>query len=371
MKQERHQRLDAGEVKARAEGRWPEIMVSLAPALAEAIERNGRHVPCPVHGGTDGFRVMKRFRAVGSTVCNTCGVFPDGLATLQWALSMSFREALEAVAGSLGMTDSNGAKRLPPARPVQPQVQVNEKQHNEDVRRRLRWVYSSSVPIGSPEARPAQLYLRNRGLTLFPKMLRMHPGLRYFDKKASADAGKSIHLGPFPTLITPVVDGEGRGVCLHRTYLTPDGCKAPVGDPKKLSAHPTDVDLSGCAARLFRYTDVLGVAEGVETAIAVTEATGVPCWALISSTLMPRFVPPRDVRRVIVFADKDRPTPLYPDGAGQTKARELIQRLWELGVQASMAVPPSQLVEPAKSVDWLDEFVQHGRSAFEEIAASR
>lgn len=128
------------------------------------------------------------------------------------------------------------------------------------------------MPIRSPDAEPARLYLRNRGLSLVPPMLRMHPGLHYRD----LDGNRS---GPFPTLISPVVDAQGRGICLHRVYLTPDGKKAPVGEPKKLMSHPNDVPTQGSAVRLFRYTDTLAVAEGIETAIAVTEATRIPCWA--------------------------------------------------------------------------------------------
>lgn len=51
-------RFDIKTVKAAAEGRWDAIFSVLAPKLAPAQERAGRHVPCPVHGGTDGFRLF-------------------------------------------------------------------------------------------------------------------------------------------------------------------------------------------------------------------------------------------------------------------------------------------------------------------------
>lgn len=348
-------RIDVREVKARADGRWSQIIARLAPNLSEALERKGRHVPCPIHGGTDGFRLMKKFDEVGSGVCNTCGVFKDGFSLLQWARQYQFRDALEEVANELGL--GGESKSHIPLPPPPKRVPVNTQEEDEAIRKRLRWVYSTSIPIRSPEAEPARLYLRGRGLTVVPAMLRMHPGLHY----RSPDGNRQ---GPFPTLISPVIDGQGRGICLHRIYLTPDGKKAPVPEPKKLMSHPNDVPMQGSAVRLFRYTDILGVAEGVETAIAVTEATGIPCWALITSTLMPEFLPPRDVKRVVVFGDKDRPSQLYPKGAGQEKAQELVKRLWALGVKASLALPPSEIPPNAKSVDWLDEFVNAGAEPF-------
>lgn len=96
-------RIDVREVKARADGRWEAIMSRLAPNLAPAIDRRGKHVPCPIHGGTDGFRLMKKFDEVGSGVCNTCGVFKDGFSLLMFARQYSFRDALEDVAREVGL----------------------------------------------------------------------------------------------------------------------------------------------------------------------------------------------------------------------------------------------------------------------------
>lgn len=66
-----------------------------------------------------------------------------------------------------------------------------------------------------------RLYLQKRGLSLVPPMLRVHPALWWLD-----DEGQ--RHGPFPTLLSLVVDPEERGVTLHRIYLTPEGSKAPV-----------------------------------------------------------------------------------------------------------------------------------------------
>ena len=77
-------------------GRWGSILGSLAAQLSPALDAGGRrHVPCPVHGGTDGFRFFQNFEESGRAICNTCGHFHDGFAVLQWANGWSSREVLE------------------------------------------------------------------------------------------------------------------------------------------------------------------------------------------------------------------------------------------------------------------------------------
>ena len=67
-------------VKDDARGRWERVLPDLAPALKDAVERRGKHVPCPVHGGRDGFRVFPDVDETGGGVCNTCLLY-----TSRWA----------------------------------------------------------------------------------------------------------------------------------------------------------------------------------------------------------------------------------------------------------------------------------------------
>lgn len=48
-------RLDVSVVREAARGHWDAIFCALAPMLKEAMQQPGKHVPCPVHGGKDGF----------------------------------------------------------------------------------------------------------------------------------------------------------------------------------------------------------------------------------------------------------------------------------------------------------------------------
>ena len=60
-------------VKEAAKGHWREIFGALAPQLNEAVDRAPNHVSCPVHGGTDGFRLFPHWEETGAGICNTCG----------------------------------------------------------------------------------------------------------------------------------------------------------------------------------------------------------------------------------------------------------------------------------------------------------
>lgn len=354
--------VDVKEVKARAAGRWPGIVRALAPSLCEAVDRIGKHVKCPIHQGqtSTNFRLYPDFAETGGGYCNTCGGFADGFALLMWVTGNTFKEVLDAVAAQVG--GAAGPSSLGMAAPVV-KSHTPPPKDNEAIRKRLRWVYQTSFPLTAPEAEPARRYLRSRGLKLLPAMLRMHPGLHWRPKEGKLQ-------GPFPVLIACIVNKAEHGVTIHRTYLTPEGRKAPVEEAKKVMALPSDRSLHGSAIRLFPWSPVLGVSEGIETAIAVTQATGIPCWPLVSAQFMPSFEPPDGTKRVIVFADKNIASRQHPSGHGQEAGQALVARLLGTGIQAELALPPSPIPDGAKDVDWHDEFCRSGGAAFRSVLAA-
>ena len=99
-------RLDVAVVREAARGHWDAIFCALAPAFKAAMQRPGKHVPCPVHGGKDGFRLFPDYEQAGSCVCNTCGAFRDGFAALEWLHGWGFAETLGNVARVLGLDPS-------------------------------------------------------------------------------------------------------------------------------------------------------------------------------------------------------------------------------------------------------------------------
>lgn len=339
------------DVLAAARGRWSEILAALAPQLRPALDKTGRHVPCPVHGGKDGFRFFKDIAEKGGSICNTCGPHPDGLSTLMWVNGWSFKEALAAVADYLQC----GVRAAP--RGSQPFAEVREHSDPDRIRAALNRVWNESIPIASRDAEPARLYLARRGISIQPpETIRFHPSLAYYDGKDKT--------GEYPALIAMVSAADGRPVTIHRTYLTKDGRKAPVGSPKKLMAYPNDRTIVGGAIRLTEPRPVLAVAEGLETALAVMDGTGLAAWCAVNAYLLEHLMPPPGAGRILVFADKDRPTSQHRDGHGQEAARRLVQRLWQMGIQASAIVPAGEIPAGQKSLDWNDVLIRDGRAGF-------
>ena len=340
---------DTNDVKQAANGRWRWILESLAPTLEAALAKPGRHVPCPVHGGKDGFRFFpKTLDEQGGGICNTCGAFSDGFAVLMWVNSWTWIETKDAVAELLGLNRPVKARPRPVAPPPAPKPDPEtDRQANEKLRRRLTRIWRETAPLGDMIATPVLEYLRGRGLRIEMDLhdVRAHPGLDYWDGKAK--------IGKFPAMIALVRDPAGNPVTLHVTYVTMEGEKAPVPSPKKLMPYPQDRSLSGAAIRLATPGDVLGEAEGIETALAVMEATGMPMWSAVNATLLAGAEPPDTVSRLYLWGDRDL------SGAGYTAVVKALERLHDRNFAVAGLLPPKSLYDGvSKSLDWLDVYQQ-------------
>ena len=181
---------------------------------------------------------------------------------------------------------------------------------------------------------PVMLYLKRRGfggVWPLPEVLRFHRALPYWH-----DGDK---LGTFPAMVAPIVAPDGRTVALHRTYLTADGRKADVPCPKKLTgvAGP----LAGASIPLHKPArGCIGIAEGIETALAAWCASAVPTVASYCAGNLAAWHWPSGVQRVVIFADNDK--------AGRDAADALRARAIRAGLQASVMTPTDA------GADWLD-----------------
>lgn len=344
--------MQADQVKELARGRWCAILITLAPSITPAFERAGRHVPCPVHGGKDGFRIFRDVNLSGGSICNTCGGFPDGFSTLMWINDWDFKTALQAVSDYLGA----GCGRL---KPVARQSFAKHSRDDERLRQALNRVWQESISLNQDRAEPARRYLARRGISLIPddKVVRFHPSLPYFDGEH--------WVGDYPAMLALVSDVAGKPVTLHRTYLTRESCKAPVESPRKLMRYPSDRTITGGAIRLSESASpLLAIAEGLETALAVREGTDLPVWCVINAVLLEKFSPPVSTEKILIFADKDRQTVQHPMGHGQEAARILVQRLWKMGIRVSLVIPEGEIPAGRKSLDWNDILLRSGKQAF-------
>ena len=128
-------------------------------------------------------------------------------------------------------------------------------------------------------------------------MVRYHPRLPYRHE----DQTFTYH----PAMVARVDDPHGELATLHRTCLALDGHKANVPTPKKLMSPAVPGATNGGAIRLYAAEETLAVTEGIETALAVRCATGLPVWATYSAGGMARLIVPPDVRLVVICADHD------------------------------------------------------------------
>lgn len=200
--------------------------------------------------------------------------------------------------------------------------------HAEHIER----VWNQSLPIRPGDA--VSLYLASRGLVdlrPLPDCLRLSIRQPYFHG--------ATQLGVFPAMIAPVTAPDGRIVALHRTFLTSDGQKAPVPSPKKLTR--TAGPLAGSCIRLGSPTHgVIGIAEGIETALAARSASGIPTVAAYCASNLAAWCWPSDTRRIVIFGDADE--------AGREASETLRQRARASGIHVETLIPTEE------GVDWAD-----------------
>lgn len=341
--------MEISEIKDLCRGRWDQVFLALAPDLREALIKCGNHVPCPVHGGKDGFRLFKDAIDTGGGVCNTCGTRSDGIAIISWVNDWTIGQTLKEMTSYL----VGNSVAIPLPRVQKSQKEINEE--NTRINNLLVRTWKETIAVNDPAAEPARLYLARRGLptSIYPSV-RFHPALPFYVKKD----GKMVRHGEFPGLVAMVESVTGQPITLHRTYLSKDGNKAPVDEPKKTMMYPSTRSMTGGAIRLGKAGPVLALGEGIETTLSGMLALGVPGWATITADLMESIMLPDDVTHVIIFADKD------VSGRGQEAAKTLIQRLWSEKRVAAAFLPVDPIPAGKKGIDWNDVLIQKGVGAF-------
>lgn len=202
----------------------------------------------------------------------------------------------------------------------------------------------------------AEKYLINRGIpkppTGWPDCIMFHTGLEWDLGAEYDEEGRKIKSGPiFSGLVARVENVAGETIAIWRIYLTEDGKKAPVSNPK-LGLGPA----AGGAVRIGGTGPIVGAAEGVESAFGAWSLINYrnPVWACLSTSGMMNVEFPLDVEAVAIFPDGDRPWKtengeLVPDvPAGRRAARRLAERCDEAGIEARMQA------EPKMKCDYLD-----------------
>jgi putative DNA primase/helicase len=281
-----------------AQGRWFDILVGLG--IGASFLRN-RHGPCPLCGGKDRFRWDNR-EGNGTWICSGCGA-GDGASLAMKFKGLSFVELKDVI-----------RPLVPTAR--QEWVHAADIKAAQEANKKARealWRSSATILAGDPVDR----YLRSRlGHSVASSELRI----------AKRDDGE-----PGAMMVARVATADRKLSTLHRTYLTCDGVKIPGESSRKLMPGKTQ---AGGAVRLMPTAGkVLGVAEGIETALAASILFGVPVWAALNAGCMASWLAPEGIERVKVYADRDL------NYVGQAAAYECARRNVFAGKQVEVMVP--------------------------------
>ena len=207
---------------------------------------------------------------------------------------------------------------------VQPrQASPSRPDHSLEIRR----ILDECAPVAGS---PAETYLAARQLKdpASPDLF-YHPDLTDYESRCG---------WPGMVAVPRLASGEAVGG-IHRTFLLEDGSgKSPAG--KKMLG-----SIAEAAVRLFPMPDDghLGIAEGIETALAAQAIFGIPVWAALSADGLARFKWPEGMRQVTIYADAG--------DAGRQAAATLSDRL-------NMADIPNRIVVPLHNDDFNDDLLK-------------
>ncbi|MBY6265549.1 hypothetical protein EI613_27045 [Azospirillum sp. 412522] len=225
--------------------------------------------------------------------CFGCGAYGDVIDLLRRLDGLDFAAAVEALSGERPALRRNTAlefeRRMMAATEEYTAAAGRGWEPDEDERARMehaRAIWFNARPIAGTVA---ETYLRWRGIRLpLPPTLRFAPALWHATARRE-----------FPALVAAMQDGAGTITAVQRIYLTPDGRGKLDVSPRKKGKGP----MRDGAVRLARPGRVLGLAEGIETALSARQIYSLPVWSANGAGRMHSVALPDGVEHVVVFAD--------------------------------------------------------------------
>ena len=301
-----------------AKGKWRGILMSLG-IPAESL--TGKHAKCPLCTSKDNFR-WDNLEGSGSYIC-TCGA-GKGMGLAMAFTGQSFSEVAPQIDALLGNIK---------AEPSQPKREMTD----QDRRELLRTTVAGTVPVQPGDLVDAYMTTRRLDQMVYPSALRFG---------AAMNDGEG---GVRPCMVALVgvhgeKDDKGRQkyCSLHRTFLRSDGkAKAEMASPRKMMPGALP---DGACVMLSEWTGsgAIGIAEGIETAMAASNRFDMPVWAAISASMLAKWIPPEGADEVAIFGDND------PKFGGQAAAFALAHRLSCKGIPCTVHIPT------LPGTDWAD-----------------
>ncbi|HDZ73349.1 MAG TPA: virulence-associated protein E [Aurantimonas coralicida] len=189
-------------------------------------------------------------------------------------------------------------------------------------------IWAQSVPASGTVV---QTYLAGRGCGLLTPLLdnevRFHPCCPF---------GSGTQVPAMIALMRDILTGVPTGI--HRTALQDDG-KGKLDMGTGASKRMLGV-AKRAAVQLQPASTVLGIAEGIETALSAAQIFRKPVWAVLSAGGMATFPIIPGLKRLVVFADHD--------DAGLAAAEACATRYSAAGVGGEIRPPET------RGSDWND-----------------
>lgn len=163
-------------------------------------------------------------------------------------------------------------------------------------------------------ATPAEAYLWSRAIEI------ASPDLRYHERTPLGPKGEARFL---PAMLAAVRNDEGV-IAVHRTFLDPQGHRLAAFDRPKRALGSLQ---TGAVRLAMARGGRLGLAEGIETALAATQLSGAPCWATLGNERFGLVTVPESVRELFLFLDADEGGDLAQEracGAYATSGRRIV-----------------------------------------------
>lgn len=273
--------IDREPIRERMAGRWHGVLPMLG---VQSSFLSSKHGPCPLcGGGKDRWRFDDK-DGHGTWICSQCGA-GDGVSLLMKFNGWDFKTAAEKIEEVIGGVEARSPKAKPDPR-------------------KLHQAMRDTWARGEPISDLVRSYLFGRGI--------------------DADSLCDVRQSRRDEMLALVRDANGNGCQVHRTRIRGGKVDCRLFMPGPIP--------EGAAVRLLPAGDALGIAEGIETALSASILFDVPCWAALNTSLLKKWTPPADVRRVLIFGDNDAKF------AGHAAAFELARRLAEK-VSVSVEIP--------------------------------
>lgn len=280
-----------------ARNKWHSILVHFG--IDQSFLRDV-HGPCPICEGKDRFRWDNK-DGRGTYYCNQCGS-GDGMDLAIRFSGKEFKTACREIDGIVG------------------NIREGEAPQKKDGSKRINMILPMLKDVSNDG--PVRKYLAGRKLPS-STALKEVAELGYYNQ--------GDEISKHPAMVARISSMGGGLASLHVTYLTTDGGKADVPSPKKILTPMND--MNGGAVRLTKVYAEFGIAEGIETALAVMKLYKVPCWAATSAGMMEKFQPPPGTKKLTIYSDNDE------SFTGQKAAYTLAARMYLQKIACEVVLP--------------------------------